>query len=63
MERLFEAESRLAASGRLVAELTEFVTEHPLRETTRGLLMRAVSPRLQQHGRRAGRGEPPGAAG
>jgi DNA-binding SARP family transcriptional activator len=43
VERRFEAESRLDASRWPVAELSAFVAEHPLRESTRGLLMRVLS--------------------
>ncbi|GIJ45169.1 hypothetical protein Val02_20550 [Virgisporangium aliadipatigenens] len=39
VERRFEAASHLGATGWLVAELTAFVAEHPLREGTRALLM------------------------
>ncbi|MEN3307836.1 MAG: hypothetical protein V7603_4038 [Micromonosporaceae bacterium] len=42
VERRFDAESQLGASGWLVAELTAFVAEHPLRESTRALLMRVL---------------------
>ncbi|ROT28080.1 BTAD domain-containing putative transcriptional regulator [Micromonospora sp. HM5-17] len=49
LEERFEVELRLGGSGDLVAELTELVERHPLRERLRGQLMLA----LADSGRRA----------
>jgi len=49
LERRIEADAQVGPTGGLVAELTELVSGHPLRERLRGLLMRS----LYQLGRQA----------
>ena len=49
LERRIDADAQVGPTGGLVAELTELVSAHPLRERLRGLLMRS----LYQLGRQA----------
>ncbi len=49
LEERFEVELRIGGTGDLIAELTDLVERHPLRERLRGQLMRA----LADSGRRA----------
>ncbi|MEC3913434.1 BTAD domain-containing putative transcriptional regulator [Nocardia sp. CDC160] len=43
MEDLYEAEIRLGRDAELIPELTELVTQHPMRERLTGSLMRALA--------------------